>query len=177
MLQTTFVTEFFPLSFFFLLHASDLSECGYTTPKSKPKAGYWVDRKIYDEWYTSIPWSGAEDEDDEDEVVEAQKVVQQVVPEAKEEVVQPVAPSTSTTSALPARGTLAFEEMKSERLLLLVQKLRAEAKGYKASLVEKDTVIATLRAAAEGWVSTGQHDTVMEELQQLKSDHATLQSR
>ena len=83
-----------------------------------------MDRKIYDEWYTSIPWSGAEDEDDEDEVVEAQKVVQQVVPEAKEEVVQPVAPSTSTTSALPARGTLAFEEMKSERLLLLVQKLR-----------------------------------------------------
>ena len=139
-----------------------------------------MDRKIYDEWYTSIPWSGAEDEDDEDEVVsvvEAQKVVQQVVPEAKEEAVQPVAPSTSTTSALPARGTLAFEEMKSERLLLLVQKLRAEAKGYKASLVEKDTVIATLRAAAEGGVSTGQHDTVMEELQQLKSDHATLQSR
>jgi hypothetical protein len=167
MLQTTFVTEFFPLSFFFLLHASDLSECGYTTPKSKPKAGYWVDRKIYDEWYTSIPWSGAEDEDDEDEVV----------PEAKEEVVQPVAPSTSTTSALPARGTLAFEEMKSERLLLLVQKLRAEAKGYKASLVEKDTVIATLQAAAEEGVSAGEHDTAKEELQQLKSDHATLQSR
>jgi hypothetical protein len=167
MLQTTFVTDFFPLSFFFLLHASDLSECGYTTPKSKPKAGYWVDRKIYDEWYTSIPWSGAEDEDDEDEVV----------PEAKEEVVQPVAPSTSTTSALPARGTLAFEEMKSERLLLLVQKLRAEAKGYKASLVEKDTVIATLQAAAEEGVSAGEHDTAKEELQQLKSDHATLQSR
>ena len=159
--------------------SSDLSECGYTTPKSKPKAGYWVDRKIYDEWYSSIPWSGAEEEDEEEEEeVEEQEVMQQAVPEAK--AVQPVAPSTSTTSTtstMPARGTLAFEEMKSERLLLLVQKLRAEAQEYKASLVEKDTVIATLRAAAEGGVSGGEHGTLTEEFQQLKSDHATLQSR
>ena len=141
-----------------------------------------MDRKIYDEWYSSIPWSGAEEEDEEEEEeVEEQEVMQQVVPEAK--AVQPVAPSTSmtsttsTTSTMPTRGTLAFEEMKSERLLLLVQKLRAEAQEYKASLVEKDTVIATLRAEAEGRVSGGAHGTLTEEFQQLKSDHATLQSR
>ena len=51
----------------------NLSECGYTTPKFKPKAGHWVDKATYDEWFQSIPWSGGEeDEDGEDEEIQEQ---------------------------------------------------------------------------------------------------------
>ena len=53
---------------------ADLNQCGYTTLRAKFSAGRWIDRKQYDEWYYSIPWSEGEKEEEEEEVEEGEEV-------------------------------------------------------------------------------------------------------
>lgn len=159
----------------------DLSECGYTTPKpkNKPRAGYWIERELYDEWYHSIPWSNAnqdsddmsnneegesgdaqennkleagvkiEEEEEEEEKEEGEEKEKEKGGGEEEEEAEPLVPITKTLSE-----KLEFEQMRNEKLINVITSLRKDV----------DTKNNTIRE-------------MVTKLNKMEADYYTLQNR
>jgi len=135
-----------------------LSECGYTTPTARIKAGSWIGKAQYDEMFNSIPWSeeeGNNQEQDEDEAEEEEEEEEKTSKEApkdtpkevvevpkekvevpKEEVAVPEGMAVSLTPATDKREEVAliqevkWHEQRNQLLLKVVSDLRLKIESY-----------------------------------------------